>query len=386
LTSARSSLLSLYVSVFISSLGIGMYIYFVPVYAQTFGATFLDLGLIGTLNAVGYAVTPTIVGMVADKWNRAWLYVVGLALNVVASAVLIAAGSVTDIALLRLLGGLAFAFFWPTSEILVSDLVPVEARVREIGRYSVAWSIGILVGPYIGGFVLEATSFRTLFLVTSAVTAVGILPALARLVPKYTQQGRVEMPKLATSVLGMKSLAPWYAVTICYGAIFSTVVAIFPGYANNVGMLPTAIGALFALLGIARAIVFATSGRIEKFGGVRVLFLAAVGQGASLVLFGIAPLFLNFGLAMIVLGTSFGVIFPIVLAIIARGFPNERLGLAIGSYETTFGIGFVVGPILAGVVANATSGATAFLVMSVFALVMLAGVLVGSRRKVGPVL
>lgn len=355
-----------------------MYIYFIPVYAQSFGANFFDLGVIGTINALGYAITPAIVGMIADRSNRAWLFVSGLALNAVSAAILVVAGSVSDIALLRLFGGFAFAFFWPTSEILVSDLAPVEARVREIGRYSVAWSSGILVGPFIGGYMLERSTFVTLFAAAGVVTALGLIPAVVRLIPGYKRQDQV-LPKLSMTTLSMKALAPWYVVSIGYGAIFSTVVAIFPGHAHNLGFLPTAIGALFTMLGISRALVFGSTGRIERFGDTRLLLLAAAGLGGSLILLGAFEFYLNLGVGMILLGASFGIVFPILLAIIARGFPPERLGLAIGSYETMFGIGFVIGPIMAGAVAYATSASVALLATSLYALAMIGSILVGKR-------
>ena len=47
-----------YASVFVASLGLGLYLYFVPIFAQRLGATFLDLGFIGTAGALTYAVAP----------------------------------------------------------------------------------------------------------------------------------------------------------------------------------------------------------------------------------------------------------------------------------------------------------------------------------------
>lgn len=67
----QTRLTHLHVSVFVASLGLGLYVYFIPVFAQTFGATFLDLGFIGSAYAVTYAITPIVIGYLADRLNRA---------------------------------------------------------------------------------------------------------------------------------------------------------------------------------------------------------------------------------------------------------------------------------------------------------------------------
>jgi MFS family permease len=102
--------LRFYVSIFISSLGLGMYIYFVPVFAQRFGATFLDLGYIGTASAVTYAITTIIVGHLADRVNRWRLFALALLINFTATVALVFSRSVSDIILIRSLGGLGLAF------------------------------------------------------------------------------------------------------------------------------------------------------------------------------------------------------------------------------------------------------------------------------------
>ncbi len=74
---------------------------------------------------------------------------------------------------------------------------------------------------------------------------------------------------------------------------------------------------------------------------------------------------------MLVLGASLGVIFPLSISVISRHFPHEKLGVAVGSYETTFGIGFAVGPFMAGTVAAMAGISWSFLLTSFLAVLML---------------
>jgi len=86
--------LQYYVSIFVSSLGLGTYTYFIPVFAQRFGATFLDLGYIGTVASMTYAAVPILVGHLADRANHSRLYVLSLLLIFMTTIMLVFTRSV----------------------------------------------------------------------------------------------------------------------------------------------------------------------------------------------------------------------------------------------------------------------------------------------------
>ena len=356
----------LYVSAFIAWFGLGSYAYFVPVFAQSFGATFFDLGLIGTANALAYTLTPMLVGYLADKFNRALLFTVGLILSIVATITLALSTSVRDVIFIRLLGGFAYGFFWPAAEVLVVELAPYDKRVREMGRFSVAWASGFLLGPFVGGFIVEDLGYVSLFIISSLVISLAILINVFWLIPSYKPKNSVPR-NFSSSIVIVRALFPWYLMTICYGIIFSVILTIFPGYANLVGVSPAMIGLLFTVFGIARVVIFATTERFQRFGERRTVSVASALIASAMLVLVIFPTFPGFLAAMSILGVSLGVIFPLSISVIARNFPHEKLGVAVGSYETTFGIGFAVGPFLAGMVAATAGISWSFLLMSLLA-------------------
>jgi len=371
----------LYGSVFIASLGLGMYTYFIPVFAQTLGATFLDLGLIGTAGALAYAITPMLVAYLADRFNRAWLFTLGLAINILAALALIFSVSVRDVILSRLLGGFAYGIFWPSSEILVADLTPLDERVREMGWYSVAWASGFLLGPSIGGVVVQRSGFVWLFFASAMLIAFAIVPDLLWLVPGY--QRKTAAPKdFSGSLSTIRILLPWYMISFCYGIILSVVVAIFPGYANSVGVVPEMIGLLFTAFGISRVFVYAASGRFVRVGEKKVLSFASGTLAAGMLAIATVPNFGTFFMALVVIGGGLGVIFPVTISLISRYFDDRRLGVAVGSYETLFGIGFAVGPLLAGIIAVLSNVILTFWVAALFGALMV--LLIGLGPALSP--
>jgi MFS family permease len=358
-----------YVTIFVSSLGLGAYTYFIPVFAQTFGATYLDLGYIGSATAVTYAVTPVLSGYLADRFDRVWLFRASLLLNMLFTFSLVFSSSVRDVLVLRLAAGFGLGFFWPISEILVTDLATVDGRVAEMGWYSVAWGSGYLIGPSIGGFVAQRLGYFQLFALSTILIAVGLVTNLFTVLPQNRHRPKTQArPSKVSSTI--QDLLPWYMMLLCYAVIFGVLVAIFPGYANTVGVSEELIGLLFTLFGISRVLVFAMSGRYSRFSEKKALGLTSGVLALGGLIIAASTSFVGFAAALIIMGAAIGVIFPTTITLISRHFPNEQTGVAIGSYEATFGVGFAVGPLLAGLVAALAGILTTFLMTACFGVMM----------------
>ena len=362
--------LHFYMAIFVSSLGLGAYSYFVPVFAQTFGATFFDLGVIGSANSLAYALTPMVAGYLIDRFNRSWIFASALLINAVATIILVLSRSVSDILVLRLLAGLGLGFFWPVADALVTDLATPERRVAEMGWYSVAWGLGYLIGPSMGGLVVQRFGYFQLFVLSTALIVLALLIDIVWIVPKYRQ--RIELPRnLAGGNSSTRRLLPWYMMLLCCTMVVGVIGGIFPGYANSVGIGPELIGLLFTAYGISRTLFSAMSERYSNFREKTALGFTSILMAFGSLLIAIFPNFYGFLAGVIMIGGAFGAIFPISISLISRHFPPDRMGAAMGSFETTLGIGFAVGPLLAGLVAVLSNLTMTFLVTALFGIMAL---------------
>ena len=344
-----------------------MYTYFIPIFAQNLGASFFDLGLIGGGYSITYAVSPMLAGFLADKLNRAWLFSLGIIAVLIATLALMLSHTVQDVVIVRSFAGFAFAFFWPISEALVIDLAPLEKRVKEMGIYSVAWGSGFLIGPMLGGAIIEAYGFRWLFVSAAFLISFSLLFTVLWIVPRQESRMSKTTTDFSSTLPILAGLLPAYMMTLCYGLVSGIIMTIFPGYANSVGVDPVFIGLLFTAFTSARIFIFSISERLSNLGEARILRAASsilVVGGLSIAVF---PNFRSFLPTMIVIGCCFGAIFPLTISFISRHFPNEKIGAAAGSYEAVFGVGSALGPVLAGIVAQSANVHWAFALMSVFA-------------------
>ncbi|MGO9645601.1 MAG: MFS transporter [Candidatus Bathyarchaeia archaeon] len=359
-----------YITVFVASLGMGMNMYFIPVFAQSFGATFVDLGIIGTVWALATTITPFLIGHLAGRTNRAWVYVLSLILNVFATLFLVMSRSVVDIIVLRFFGGIGMEAFWVTAEIMVTDLAPIEMRVREMGRYGIALVLGVLIGPLIGGLVTESFGYVNLFIISAVVIGFSTVQALVWLVSGYRTTEALPSTSFSDYLRILKQLLPLYMMIVCYGGIWGLITAIFPGYANSIGISAVLIGFLFSAFAVARIFSYATAHRYSRFGQMRTLLFVSLVIFVGLLTIAIVPTFLTFLVGIMLIGGGVGVFFPITIDIVSRNFPDERAGMAVASYETVINMGGTVGPYIFGMLTIITTIGRSFLLMSVFGIFM----------------
>jgi len=364
-----NNLIRLYFAVFVTNLGLGMYMYFIPVFAQSLGATFFDLGLIGTAMSVTSALAPIFVGNLADRMNRARLFAFALAINGLTTLALVFSRSVGDVVLLRFAGGLALGFYYPTVEVLVTDLAPLERRVKEMAWYSTASTIGLLIGPILGGLIIGSLGFLPLFIFSSVAIGVAFIEVAVWIVPGYSRHERAS-PEFSGFISTFRRLLPWYVMLACYGIVYSVITTIFPGYANSVGVSTTFIGFLFAGFGISRIFVYVTSERYVKLGERTALLLASLLIALGILGIGIFPTFNCFLVAILIIGGSTGIVFPLTINLISRHYPEAKLGAAMGSYEASIGVGQAIGPVLTGVAVSLAGVESGFLLTAFFGVLM----------------
>jgi len=116
----------------------------------------------------------------ADRWGRRRVYVAGMVIFSVASAICAAAPSLFVLNLGRGLQGVGAATVNVASLALVSAAFPnPKNKARAIGIWTGIAAVGLAIGPTAGGFLTETAGWRSIFLVNVAVGAVGVWLAFA---------------------------------------------------------------------------------------------------------------------------------------------------------------------------------------------------------------
>ena len=125
-----------------------------PIFAKNiFGATYSELGIIGLVNFVPYMFIPLFVGILLDRFNNGYLLTIGAAINSASIYFLSIAQSIPEIIGFRIMTGVAYAFFWPPCEAIISNESSEQNRVKHISWFIMFFVIGSTTYPKTDHFV-----------------------------------------------------------------------------------------------------------------------------------------------------------------------------------------------------------------------------------------
>ena len=156
----------------------------------------LPHSLVGVLEGQTYIYTGYLLslstllilaGAVTDAYGRRRVFMLGLAGFGVTSAMCGLAPSVETLVLLRVLQGVAGAFLIPGSLALITAGFDGALRGRAIGIWAGAATGTSLLGPALGGVLVDTISWRTVFLINVPIVAVALYSAWRHLPESATR-------------------------------------------------------------------------------------------------------------------------------------------------------------------------------------------------------
>jgi len=128
---------------------------------------------------------------------------------------------------------------------------------------------------------------------------------------------------------------------------------------------------LFFIFGISRIVTLALAGKLARKTSYT-LIAATLSIAFGLLIAFVSDSMVEFAVALLLMGFGFSIFFPLTLNTILSKTKKEISGTIIGAYETTFGIGWAVGPITAGLISQFQGNSAPYLVFFVIGLAITA--------------
>ncbi|MGH9024539.1 MAG: MFS transporter, partial [Acidimicrobiia bacterium] len=174
----------------------------------------LDAGIRGLQWVLdGYLVTLTALillgGSLGDHYGRRRMYVYGLVGFTLASVLCGVAPNTGTLIAARALQGVGGALLVPGSLAIISATFHESDRSRAIGAWSGLAGVSSALGPLVGGYLVDAVSWRWVFLINVPIAAVAIAITI-RHVPESrdeTVTGRPDIPGAVLASAGLAGLA-----------------------------------------------------------------------------------------------------------------------------------------------------------------------------------
>lgn len=321
---------------------------------QRFGIPMTTIGMaMGVMGVVGLA-SGTLGGALADRFGRKTLMVGGLTLAAMASFTMGLADSVATFIAVAIFINLVFPLFRPASDAMVADLVESDKRARAYGLIRVAFNLGVAIGPAIGGFLAERSYF-ILFAgdaITSLIFAGTILLFITETKPEVRRESQSAQGAGYGPLLRDTPFLLFCLVSVAVVVIYAQMNSTWPVFMKeNYGISERQYGLMMSLnAAMVVLFQFPVTAFTERYARTTMLALAAVlyGVGFGLVGFiGTAPLF---ALAIAIWTAGEMVHVPVSQAYVADVAPEDMRGRYMGAAGLTWGMGWSLGPLLAGLV------------------------------------
>ena len=321
-------------------------------YAERFGASGVEVGLLFASFSVAQIVFAPVLGRISDRVGRKPVIVVSLVGTAVGSFITGAAGALWVLFLGRLIDGASGASV-AVAQGAVADIAPPEQRAKLLGMLGAAFGVGFVLGPALGGLAALGGP-HVPFYVAGTVAAVNAIAAIIRL-PETKQKD----PSPAASTSDVSAALSVRSPVLVRFAVASFIATLgFAGFEATFSLFGerrfslTEGSTALVFLGVGLALVAVQGGLIgpltAKIGSMRLLRVGLVFVSAGLVLLAFTTVWATLVVSMLLLAFGQGVATPSITALVTEVAPPERRGEALGYQQSAGAFGRVAGPILAG--------------------------------------
>src|SRR5919112_1173967 len=186
-----------------------------PTLQTHFSASASTLQWIVDAYLLSFAGVLLTMGTLGDRFGRKRVLQAGLLLFGGASVLAALAQNADQLIVLRAVMGIAGAMIMPTTLSVIMDVFPREERAKAIAIWSAIAGVGIGLGPFVGGLLLEWSSWSSVFWLNVPIVAVAVVGGFA-LVPESRDPnpGAFDLRGAALSIATL--------VTLVYGIIEAT--------------------------------------------------------------------------------------------------------------------------------------------------------------------
>lgn len=360
--------LTLGVIAFFVMVGFGVVVPVLPIYVRSFGVGNVEVGAVISTFALMRLVASPFCGRLIDWGGERTILAIGIGIVAVSSGLAGVAQSYLQLLLLRGAGGIGSAMFTVSAMTLLLGSTSPAIRARAIGFYQGGFLIGGMAGPALGG-LLATISLTAPFFFYAATLAIAGIIGLVLLGPSSrgvsTEAAAPRVP-LATVLRDSRFRAACLANFAQGWTSLGVRNALIPVLIVEVLKRPSSsTGIAFACAAVAQTVALAPAARfIDTIGRTPAIIGSFAVAAVTIIAVPFAPnswtltaLLCLYGVAGAFMGTA-----PAAVVGDVAGSGGGR-PVAVFSMFSDFGA--IIGPLVAGFLADTVSYPAAFAVGAV---------------------
>ncbi len=337
-----------------------------PHFEDEFGLSKSQAGLLAACYPAGTLIGAIPGGYLAAKAGVRATVLLGLTLMTVSCIAFAFAHSIVVLDVARFVQGLGGAFSWAGALAWVIGASPRDRRGELIGTTMGAAIVGTLVGPAIGALA-AAVGIAAVF---SGVAVVGVaLGAWALSTPAAEPEGTSTPRELVQAVRDGRVAGGMFLI-LMPGLVFGTIGVLVPLRLDDLGVGATGIAAAWLGAAVLETAVSPIVGRVsDRRGRLFPCLLGLAAASALMLLFPLPQAAWQLIVLVLLAAPTIGMLWAPSMAMLSDG--AEAVGIAQGfafaMSNLGWSIGQTTGSALSAKVADVTSDAVPYLILSALA-------------------
>ena len=350
--------ISLFIAVAVAMIGVGIISPILPLYAKTFAASGVSIGLVFSAFSLSRGLLGPVIGRLSDRVGRKRILMIGLACYAFVSILYALAMSLWQLGLFRLIQGAASVMVTPIAQAYIGDITPRGREGRTLNLFYSSMFLGMALGPLLGGGLSALWSYQLAFSAMGALSMVALL-LVGRTVPTdhICRGQRHERPTEIVPLRNVmkhdavKAISVYFATRGFWRQGFNTFFPLFAVAASGLG--EASIGLVLTTYMLGGGLLQIPFGFLAD----RYARFPQIVLGSTLApLLLVAVSFVRHVWAIILITFAIGALSALsrasVLAIRTELGRTHGMGTLAGLQGGAFAVGQMLGPLVCGVIAD----------------------------------
>ena len=330
-----------------------------PVLAPWLMERNIGLGALGWVSfafSLGNLIGAPFAGNLVDRWGRRPMLIIGLMAIVIVNAITPFSDGLNQFIALRFVLGLFNSGVMPAALAATADIAPEARRAAWIGYVTGGISIGLIIGPTVGGILYDAFGFAAAFYVSAAMALVAVLLVLL-IMPETRKQvadinhthkidwfGLWRNPPRPLLALG---LLLWIDFSWVFAWVATEPATLTHLYGNH-NYTATMFGVIVGVYGAATALGELGAGSLsDRYGRFVIIAIGFLIHVAWYIGVDQTPAYTSMLVASLISGLGAGLVTPALgAAYIDITTPDQR-GQVAALKEMIISLGGMLGPLVA---------------------------------------
>ncbi|MDO5725701.1 MAG: MFS transporter [Tissierellia bacterium] len=335
-------------------------------YAKDLGASYKLIGLIGGVYGITQTVFRIPLGLLSDKLGTKKLFVtIGIICAILNNLILYLFPKPFAIVIARAIGGIASATWVHFTTLFITYFAADESD-KAIGLINTDNKIGQLAGMIVGSFVAMHMGINPIFLIGVFISTISLLINLS--IREHKESPKTTKMELNDFLEVLKNKRVMFVsllgATIQFMA-YSTAYNFTPLVADLLGAKSLQLGILSMVFILPQILFSFLTGTLfsRKLGDKITLSLGFLLATIAAVITPFAKSLNQLYLLQMISGSGVAIAFSLLMSIAVRGAKEEAVTTTMSVFQTLFGIGVSLGPIILGIISDLFSLKAGFLII-----------------------